>query len=321
MDENDGIWVFSEVHELSLELLGKARQLADAIETNLSVISVGASSKTDDYFHHGADQVLSITNPILETFQVDTYVDALSSLANQKKPELILIGATRSGLELAPRLAERLKTGCVTEAISMEPDADKEFILMDRVSMGGTTIETHASRSKPQIVTVARGIFAPMHPDSSRTGEEIEVNPEIKSSTTKILHQKTIPNLTSLRSPSMVVCIGRGLKTKSDVTMIEKFAERLGADVAPTRSLAEDLKLLSAEKWLGFTGQRVGPNLCLTCGISGQPETVSGFSNSHIVISINSDPSARIFGFSDYAIIGDFHEIIPKLMKIIGHLD
>lgn len=321
MDEHDGIWVFSEVHELSLELLGKARELADAIETEVAVISAGTASKSDDYFHHGADQVLSITNPILETFQVDTYVDALSSLANQKKPELIMIGATRSGLELAPRLAERLKTGCVTEAIAMEPDADKEFILMDRVALEGTTIETHASRSKPQIVTVRRGVFSPIPPDSSRTGEKTEVNPEIKSSTTKILQQKTVSNSTSLRNASVVLCIGRGVKTKEDIAMIENFAECLSANVAFTRSLAEDLKLLSAEEWVGFTGQRVDPNLCLTCGISGQPQTVSGFANSHIVISINNDPSARIFSFSDYAIIGDFHEIIPKLIKAIGHLD
>ena len=318
MDENHGIWVFSEIHELSLELLAKGRQLADSIGTEVALILPDIPLKSDNYFQYGADIIYSITNPMLKTFQVDTYVDALASLVNEKKPELILIGATRSGLELAPRLAERLKTGYVTHAIKLEPDADKEFILIDRLSQEGTTVETQVSRIKPQIVTVTKGTFSPTHANSSRSGTIINVNPEIKNSTTKILK---ITNSNSIpANASATVCIGHGMKRKEDITIVEQFAQTIGADVAYTRSVGEDFKLASSDQCLGFAGRKANSKLCITCGISGQSQTIAGFANTQIILSINTDPSARIFSFSDYAVVGDLYKILPKLTTAINRL-
>jgi electron transfer flavoprotein alpha subunit len=242
----------------------------------------------------------------------------LASLANEKKPELILIGATRNGLELAPRLAERLKTGYVTHAIKMEPDADKEFILIDRLSQEGTTVETQVSRIKPQIVTVTRGTFPKTHANSSRSGTIINVNPEIKNSTTKIL--KITNSNSILTNPSAVVCVGRAMKTKEDITMVNQFAKTIGAGVAYTRSVGEDFKLASSDQCLGFAGRKVTSKLCITCGISGQSQTIAGFANSQIILSINTDPDARIFSFSDYVVIGDLYKILPKLTTTINRL-
>lgn len=318
MDENHGIWVFSEIHELSLELLAKGRQLADNIGTEVALILPDIPSKSDDYFQYGADIIFSIRNPMLKTFQVDTYVDALASLANEKKPELILIGATRSGLELAPRLAERLKTGYVSHAIKLEPDADKEFILIDRVSQEGTTVETQVSRIKPQIVTVTGGTFPQTHANSSRSGTIINVNPEIKNSTTKIL--KITHSNSIFVNPSAVVCVGRAMKRKEDITIVNQFAQTIGAAVAYTRSVGEDFKLASSNQCLGFAGRKVNSKLCITCGISGHSQTVGGFANSQTILSINTDPSARIFIFSDYVVVGDLYEILPKLTTAINRL-
>ena len=318
MDENHGIWVFSEIHELSLELLAKGRQLADSIGTEVALILADIPSKSDNYFQYGADIIFSITNPMLKTFQVDTYVDAFASLANEKKPELILIGATRSGLELAPRLAERLKTAYVTRAIKLEPDADKEFILIDRLSQEGTTVETLVARIKPQIVTVTKGTFSPTHANSSRSGTIINVNPEIKNSTTKILK---ITNSNSIpANASATVCIGHGMKRKEDITIVEQFAQTIGADVAYTRSVGEDFKLASSDQCLGFAGRRANSKLCITCGISGQNQTIAGFANTQIILSINTNPSARIFSFSDYVVVGDLYKILPKLTTAINRL-
>jgi len=314
--ENNEIWVFSEIHELCLELLAKGRQLGDSIGTEVAVIFPDMPSKNDNYFQSGADIVLSITNPILKTLQVDTYVDALASLANERKPELILIGATRSGLELAPRLAERLKTGYVAHAIKLEPDADKEFILIDKLSQGGTTIETLVSRTKPQIVTVARGVFSPTH--SSRSGRVINVNPEIKSSTTKIL-KITNSSSTSTNYPLMV-CIGHGIKSKEDITIVKRFAETIGAGVVYTRSVCEDFKLAKPELCLGFAGRKVNSKLCITVGVSGDSQTVAGFVNCRIILSINADPYARILSFSDYAVVCDLYGVLPKLTAAVNQL-
>jgi electron transfer flavoprotein alpha subunit len=318
LDDNHGIWVFSEIHELSLELLAKGRYLADSIGTEVALILPNIPSKSDDYFQYGADIIFSITNPMLNTFQVDTYVDALASLANERKPELILIGATRSGLELAPRLAERLKTGYVTHAIKLEPDADKEFILIDRVSQEGTTVETQVSRIKPQIVTVTRGIFPPTRANSSRSGTIINVNPEIKNSTTKIL--KITNSNAVLANASATVCVGHALKRKEDITIVNQFAQTIDASVAYTRSVGEDFKLASSDQCLSFAGRKANSKLCITCGISGQTQTVAGFANSQIILSINTDPSARIFSFSDYVVVDDFYKILPKLTTAINRL-
>jgi len=318
LDENHGIWVFSEIHELSLELLAKGRQLADIIGTEVALILPDIPSRSDDYFQYGADIIFSITNPMLKAFQVDTYVDALASLADEKKPELILIGATLSGLELAPRLAERLKTGYVAHAIKLEPDADKEFILIDRLSQQGTTVETQVSRIKPQIVTVTRGTFPPTHASSSRSGTIINVNPEIKNSTTKIL--KITASNSVPANPSVVVCVGRAMKRKEDIAIVNEFAKTIGAGVVYTRSVGEDFKLVSSDRCVGFAGRKVNSKLCITCGISGQSQTIAGFANSQIILSINTDPSARIFSFSDYVVVGDLYKILPKLMTAINRL-
>jgi len=157
--EKRDVWVFSEQPQHAFELLGKGNILSKELGSELVAFATAPSS-AEEFIRHGADKVLLVNNPLLDEFHVDTYTDALSELANEYGPEAILIGATRNGLELAPRLAERLKTGCVTEVTRIELDADKKFLLMDRVAMGGNLVETHISRSKPQIATVPKGLFS-----------------------------------------------------------------------------------------------------------------------------------------------------------------
>ena len=132
--EKRDVWVFSEQPQHAFELLGKGKALSEELGSEL-VAFASTQSGADEYIRHGADKVLLVRNPLLNEFHVDTYTDALSELANEYKPEAILIGATRNGLEFAPRLAERLKTGCVTEVTRIELDADKKFLLMERVTM------------------------------------------------------------------------------------------------------------------------------------------------------------------------------------------
>ena len=319
MDEYSGIWVFSEIQQLSFELLTKGRELADKTGTPLSIILPNITSNVDEYFRYGADVIFSITNPILETFQVDPYVDALASLANEKKPELIMIGATRNGLELAPRLAERLKAGYVTHAIELKPDADKEFVIIDRLSHEGSTLETLVSRIKPQIVTVARGTFTSTPSNSSQIGTIVNVSPVIKDSTTRIL--KIAKSDFDISNALVSVCVGRGVKRKEDIAMVSEFAKSIGADIAYTRSVGEEFGVASSDECLGFAGRRVNSKVCITCGISGQDSTIAGLANSRMILSINVDPSARIFKFSDYAVVGDLYTILPKLTAAINRLE
>jgi electron transfer flavoprotein alpha subunit len=318
--ENRNVWVFSEQPQLTFELLGEGSLLCKQLSSELVTLAITASS-ADDYIKRGANKVLLVNNPLLDEFQVDTYTDALSVLASEHKPEAILIGATRNGLELAPRLAERMKTCCVTEVAKIELDADKNFLLMDRVTMGGNLVETHISRSKPQIATVPRGLFSQNAPDPSRKGQVIIADPKIKPPATHLLEKK--PKETGgvkLSEASVIVSFGRGLRKKEDMTIVEEFADAVGGVIGCSRPIAEDLGWLPSEQYIGLSGQKVNPRLYFACGISGQIQHLTGIRNSKVIVSINNDPKAPIFEFTDYGIVADLYEILPVLTRNIKQL-
>jgi len=318
--EKRDVWVFSEQPQHAFELLGKGKALSAELGSELVTLA-STQSSADEYIRHGADKVLLVNNPLLEEFHVDTYTDALSELANEHKPEVILIGSTRNGLELAPRLAERLKTGCVTEATKIELDADKKFLLMDRVAMGGNIMETHISRSKPQIATVPKGLFSQNPPDPSRKGQVIVTQPKIKPPATKLLEKKPKEvKGVKLSDASIIVSFGRGVRKKEDLVLIEDFAKAIGGAIGCSRPIAEDLRWLPEEQYIGLSGQKVNPKLYFACGISGQIQHLTGIRNSKVIVSINNDPKAPIFEFSDYGIVGDLYVILPILTDAVRQL-
>ncbi len=318
--EKRDVWVYSEQPQHAFELLGKGNVLSEELGSDLVAFATTPGS-ADEYIRHGADKVILVNHPLLGEFQVDTYTDALSELANEHKPEIILIGATRNGLELAPRLAERLKTGCVTEVTRIELDADKKFLLMDRVTMGGNLVETHISRSKPQIATVPKGLFAQSTLDPSHKGQVIIAEPTIKSPTTKLLEKKPKEvKGVKLSDATIIVSFGRGVRKKEDIIVVEDFAKAVGGVVGCSRPIAEDLGWLPEEQYIGLSGQKVNPKLYFACGISGQIQHLTGIRNSKVIVSINNDPKAPIFEFSDYGIVGDLYTILPILTDAIRQL-
>jgi len=317
--ENKGVWVFSELPALAFELLGKGRALADQLGTELAAVAVGANG--DEYVQHGADKVFLMNDPALTTYQVDSYTDAIAALVNEHKPDVLLIGATRNGLEFAPRLAERLKTGCVTETTRLELDAEKKSVLMDRVAYGGNLAETHISRSKPQIATIAKGLFSPNPADSSRKGEIVKVEPKIKPPTTKVLETKpkTAKGVRLTDAP-VIISFGRGVRKKEDMAVIEQFAQTVSGAIGCSRPIAEDLHWLPIEQYVGLSGQKVSPKLYFACGISGQIQHLTGIRSSRIIVAINNDPKAPIFEYSDYGVVGDLYQVIPALSNALKQL-
>ena len=317
--ENKGVWVFSELPALAFELLGKGRALADQLGTELAAVAVGANG--DEYVQHGADKVFLMNDPALTTYQVDSYTDAIAALVNEHKPDVLLIGATRNGLEFAPRLAERLKTGCVTETTRLELDAEKKSVLMDRVAYGGNLAETHISRSKPQIATIAKGLFSPNPADSSRKGEIVKVEPKIKPPTTKVLETKpkTAKGVRLTDAP-VIISFGRGVRKKEDMAVIEQFAQTVSGAIGCSRPIAEDLHWLPIEQYVGLSGQKVSPKLYFACGISGQIQHLTGIRSSRIIVAINNDPKAPIFEYSDYGVVGDLYQVIPALSNAVKQL-
>jgi electron transfer flavoprotein alpha subunit len=314
--ESKGVWVFSELPALAFELLGKGRALADQLATELVAVSFGASG--NEYVGHGADKVFLISDSALTTYQVDSYADAVAALVDEHKPDILLIGATRNGLEFAPRLAERLKTGCATEVTRLELDAEKKFVLMDRVTYGGNLVETHISKSKPQMATIAKGLFLPIPVDSSRKGEIVKVEPKTKPPTTRILETKTkSAQGVRLADASVIVSFGRGVRKKEDIGLIEQFAKTVAGAVGCSRPVAEDLHWLPEEQYIGLSGQKVTPKLYFACGISGQIQHLTGIRSSRIIVAINNDPKAPIFEYCDYGVVGDLYQVIPALSEAV----
>ena len=315
--EHKGIWVFSESQPLMLELLGKGRKLADASATELVSITTN-DSDAQDLIQHGADKVLAMTQPELKQFQVDTYTDAFASLITERKPDILLIGATRNGAEFAPRLAERLKTGCVTEATRLELDAEKKILLMDRLTWGGSLTETQVSKAKPQIATVARGLFQSISAETSRKGDVLKVEPKCKPPSTKIIETRPkVAKGVKLSDAAVIVSFGRGVRKKEDMAMVEQLAKAMGAVVSCSRPIAEDLHWLPEDQYVGLSGQKVNPKLYFALGISGQIQHLTGIRNSRIIVAVNNDPKAPIFEFSDYNIVADLYQLVPTLTETV----
>jgi electron transfer flavoprotein alpha subunit len=316
--ETNSVWVFSELPQVVLELLGKGRTLADQLGANLAAVSTAAGDDAQRLVQQGADKVYSLSETALKTFQVDTYTDALASLVTEYKPGLLLIGATRTGLEFAPRLAERLKAGCVTESTKLETDAEKKSILADRITLGGNLTETHLSKSKPTIVTVPRGLFSPLQADSSRKGEVVQVGPKIKPPSTRLIETRPKPAKgVKLSEASVIISFGRGLRKKEDIAMVEQFAQTVGGVVGCSRPIAEDLHWLPEDRYIGLSGQKVNPKLYIALGISGQIQHLTGIRNSRIIVAVNNDPKAPIFEFSDYGIVADLYQLIAAFTDAV----
>jgi len=320
-EEFKGVWVFSNNPQLTFELLGKGRTLADQLDTELTAVVVGSGEDPESYVQRGADRVLLLADPVLTAFQVDTHTGALAALASEHRPDIILIGATRDGLEFAPRLAERLKTGCATEVIRIELDSEKKFMLMDRVTCGGNIVETHISRSKPQIATIPKGLFSPLPADQSRKGEVIRIEPKIMPPNTQLLERRSkMAKGVKLAEAPIIVSFGRGVKKKEDIAIIEQLSEALGGVIGCSRPVAEDLGWLPEEQYIGLSGRKVSPKLYVACGISGQIQHLTGIRNSRIIVAINNDPKAPIFEFSDYGVVADLYEILPLLTDAVKQM-
>lgn len=302
------------------ELLGKAVELARASGTESAAVGFGKDAKETarQYIAAGADKVYAVEDPAAEALHPETRVDALHNIITEHKPDVVLIGATKHGVEIAPRLAERLKTGCCTEVIKLELEAEKSYVVMDRLSYGGNLVETQIIRARPQIATVPRGICKPLPPDPNRKGEIINVSPKIDPPRIKVTEARR-KEVTGVRvtEAGVIVSVGRGVRRKEDIGMIEELARTMGGVVGCSRPIAEDLKWLPEEHYIGLSGQKVSPKLYVACGISGQIQHLTGIRNSRIIVAINTDPKAPIFDYADYGVVADLYQVVPALTDVL----
>jgi len=319
MSAHDGVWVFSENMDLTLELLGKGSELAERLQTCLAAILLGheVMHKTNELFGHGADKVYVIENPLLKESGSETYVSAVTNLAKQYRPEILLIGSTRRGKELASRVASRLETGCVPDCTHLSIDGDRR-LLMGRIVYGGNAVATEICRVKPQIATVPPHVFK-KRGFEERKGEVVEVAMELEKPRTEVVEVKEIEAAkVKIEEADVIIAGGRGVEKKEDFKILNELAETLGGQVAYTRPLCEDRKWFT--DWIGLSGHKINPLLYIGCGISGMIQHIAGIRDSKLIVAINKDPEAPIFEVADYIIEGDLYEIVPALSKALKRL-
>jgi len=320
--KSEGVWVFSESSAVIRELLAKGRELSGKLGTHLAAVAIGdnVSEASKEFIEFGADKVYAIQDQSLKTFQVHTYTDAISQAVQSYRPDVILIGSTRSGLELAARLAERLKTGCCTECSKLDVDVEKGRVIADRLILGGNITETLIVRSRPQIFTLPKGVFQPLAKEA-RTGDIIQAQPKLVEAPVKVIDRRP-KQFAGVRiaEAEAIVSFGRGLKKKEDVPVIEDLAKMINGVVGCSRPIAEDLKWLPIDQYVGLSGQKVAPKLYIACGISGQIQHITGIQNARIVVAINTDSKAPIFEYADYGIVGDLYKVVPEIAAAVRRL-
>lgn len=318
MSTFSGVWVFSENLDLTVEMLSKGRELADKLQTELSAIVLAQNirEQVEDLARYGADKIYFMDNPIFKNLQVEPYLSALTNLASEHKPEIILIGSTKRGKELAARLAARLKTGLVPDAFRLEIDEEKR-LTASRIVLGGNGIAVEICRTKPQIVTVPSRTFEKPKPSEIKA-EVVNVDVKLEEPKAEVMEVKPVEATKArIEEAKVIVSGGRGVEKKEDFKMFEELANLLGAQVGNTRPLAEDRKWFS--DWVGLSGKKVKPDLYIACGISGMIQHIAGIRDSKVIVAVNKEPDAPIFESADYIVVSDLYQIIPALIETLKY--
>lgn len=317
MSINKSILVFSEKHELALELLGKGKELAQTMKAELFTVALGCNAKenAEELAKCGADKVFTMDSPAFEKKQTTPYVSVLYSLAKQLNPEIMLVGSTKQGKEVAARLAARLETGCMPDCLQLEVNEEQRLVA-SRIVYGGNAIAKLTCRKNPQIATVPQRVFKKAEP-VGKTGQVVPIEEKIiEESRTEIVEVKELETAKGrIEEAGIVICGGRGIEKREDFKMLEELAQTLNAQVGNTRPLAEDRKWFT--EWVGLSGKKVRPTLYVGCGISGMIQHVAGMRDARIVVAINKDPEAPIFQVADYVVVGDAYQIIPALTEAL----
>jgi electron transfer flavoprotein alpha subunit len=322
-----GVWVFAEqrdgkLQKVSLELIGKGKDLADKLGVELTAVLLG--SEADDIAKElvafGADKVLYADNPLLKHFTTDGYAKVICDLANERKPEVILVGATFIGRDLGPRVSARLKTGLTADCTSLDIDNETKNLLMTRPAFGGNLMATIVCGDhRPQMSTVRPGVFEKLTKDTERKGKIEKISADLKDSDIRTKVEEVVKlakDVMDIGEAKVIVAGGRGLGSKEGFELLKELAEVLNGTIAGSRAAIENGWLDKAYQ-VGQTGKTVRPNVYIAVGISGAIQHLAGMQDSDYIIAVNKDESSAIMQIADLGIVGDYRKVIPELIAQI----
>ncbi len=317
------IWVFIEqengkINKVSFELISKAKELSAELKCEVHTFSLGKEVKrfAEDVFKYGANKFYIIEDAILEHYITEPYRDAASYLINKYKPEIVLIGATTLGRDLAGAIATNLNTGLTADTTALEIDSKTKNLLMTRPTFGGNLMATiFCPDNRPQMSTSRPGVYkAVVYPT---TGEIIEEKFEFK----KARYMKNIVERTAessdvinLNFHDVIIAGGLGMESKENFQYIKELARIFGGTWAASRK-AVQMGWAPQVRQVGQTGQTVHPKIYFACGISGAIQHQVGMKSSEVIIAINRDEGAPIFDIATYGIVGEVSEILPEMIR------
>lgn len=308
--------------DCTLELLSAGRKLADQLHQELSAALIGHEVEPlcPILFAYGADQVVLVEDLQLKNYLTETYVEALAAVVKEKKPSIVLFGATTTGRDIAPRISCRLRTGLTADCTGLEIEEGTGLLVQIRPAFGGNIMAAiKCSNYRPQMASVRPKVMKKSPPDYSRQGVIVKMAGKNDFERLRTQLIKILPaneNVAGLEEAEIVVSGGRGLEKPENFKLLEELAKILGGAIGASRA-AVDAGWKPHPFQVGQTGKTVCPKLYIACGISGAIQHLVGMQTSDIIIAINKDPEAAIFKAADLGIVGDLFQVIPAVISMV----
>lgn len=338
-EEYKGVFVFAQqvdgvINNVALELTSEATKLATALKTDVTAVLLGHDVKglADELAKYGADKVLVVDDPALETYTTEPYAHAMDEIIKNYKPDIVLYGATAIGRDLAPRVSARVATGLTADCTVLEIDEFKNalgnvnkgyegklFLNATRPAFGGNLMATIVCPdNKPQMATVRPGVMQKIEPkDVKANVEEVKIDFAKNNKCVEVLEVvKAVKDKVDISEANILVSGGRGVGSAENFKLLEDLAEAIGGEVSASRACV-DAGWVAKDIQVGQTGKTVRPNVYFAIGISGAIQHAAGMEESDLIIAINKDESAPIFSFADYGVVGDLNKIVPLLTEAI----
>ena len=336
IEEYKGVYVFAqqvdnEISGIALELLGKGKELAAKLETEVTAVLIGYNVKNlaDKLAEYGADKVILVDDPELETYRTEPYAHALASVIEKYKPEIVLVGATAIGRDLGPTVSARVKTGLTADCTVLEigdfplvaiPGQEQKHnqLLMTRPAFGGNTIATIACPdNRPQMATVRPGVMQKIAPIAGAKAVIEEYNPGFTPNNKYVTIKevvKAVSDTVDIMDAKILVSGGRGVGSAENFKILDDLAEVLGGTVSCSRAVVDN-GWKPKDLQVGQTGKTVRPQIYFAIGISGAIQHVAGMEESDLIVAINKDETAPIFDVADYGIVVDLNKVVPALTE------
>jgi len=327
VDKNDwrGILVYGEhyggnLHPVTVELIGKARELADVIEHPVYVLLIGnhIGGLAEHLLQYPVDKIFTYDAQELQHFRVDVYTKIFADCIRAFKPSIVLVGATSIGRSLAPRVAARFRTGLTADCTTLEIRKNTDLVQIRPAFGGNIMAQIITPFTRPQFATVRYKVMTPAQPVAAPWGMVVNrtVLPELLKSEIIVQQVAQREDSPGISEAEVLVVAGRGVREQKDLILLEELVALLNGQLATTRPLVE-MGWAHYTQQIGLSGRTVKPKLIITCGVSGAVQFSAGMNTSECIVAINKDPNAPIFAQAHYGVVGDLYEVVPLLIEKI----